>query len=45
VQVARGHVRLNDLSLQEGDGAALSDESRAEMTADDEAKLLVFDLG
>jgi redox-sensitive bicupin YhaK (pirin superfamily) len=45
VQVIRGRIRLNGLSLQEGDGAALSDEPQAEMTADSEAELLVFDLG
>jgi redox-sensitive bicupin YhaK (pirin superfamily) len=45
VQVARGRVRLNGLSLQEGDGAALSDEPRAEIVADGAAELLVFDLG
>jgi redox-sensitive bicupin YhaK (pirin superfamily) len=45
VQVARGRVRLNGLSLQEGDGAALSDEPRMEIVADGAAELLVFDLG
>jgi redox-sensitive bicupin YhaK (pirin superfamily) len=45
VQVARGRVRLNGLSLQEGDGAALSDEPRVEIVADGAAELLVFDLG
>lgn len=45
VQVVRGRIRLNGLSLQEGDGAALSDESQVEMTADSKAELLMFDLG
>jgi len=45
VQVIRGRIRLNGLSLQEGDGAAISDEPQVEMTADSEAELLVFDLG
>jgi redox-sensitive bicupin YhaK (pirin superfamily) len=45
VQVARGRVRLNGLPLQEGDGAALSDEPRMEIVADGAAELLVFDLG
>jgi redox-sensitive bicupin YhaK (pirin superfamily) len=44
VQVVRGRIRLNGLSLQEGDGAALSDEPQIEMTADGEAELLIFDL-
>jgi redox-sensitive bicupin YhaK (pirin superfamily) len=44
VQVVRGRIRLNGLSLQEGDGAALRDEPQIEMTADGEAELLIFDL-
>jgi quercetin 2,3-dioxygenase len=44
VQVVRGRIRLNGFSLQEGDGAALSDEPQAEITADSKAELLIFDL-
>jgi redox-sensitive bicupin YhaK (pirin superfamily) len=44
VQVVRGRIRLNGLPLQDGDGAALSDERQVEITADSEAELLIFDL-
>ena len=44
IQVARGGIILNDISLSEGDGAALSEEERLEMSAGDEAEILLFDL-
>ena len=44
VQVARGSARLNGELLETGDGAAVSDESRLELTGVGEAELLVFDL-
>ncbi|MEO6029238.1 MAG: pirin family protein [Candidatus Binatia bacterium] len=44
VQVTRGRVRVNGESLTAGDGAALSDEPRIELVADDETELLLFDL-
>ncbi len=55
VQVARGAVRLGDLTLREGDGAALSDEPAVRLeglaaadvpgaTEAPEAEILLFDL-
>ena len=44
VQVTRGRGRVNGESLEAGDGAALSDEPRIELVADDQTELLLFDL-
>jgi len=44
VQVARGAVTLNGQSLEAGDGAALSDETEARITASEAAEALLFDL-
>jgi len=44
LQVARGVVRLNGVELVEGDGAAVSEERRLEVTADHDAEALLFDL-
>ena len=44
VQVARGSVRLNGKQLEEGDGAAISDEKTLELSGVDQAEVLVFDL-
>ena len=44
VQVVRGNVSLSGERLQEGDGAAVSDEPRIELTTDEGADLLLFDL-
>lgn len=44
IQVARGSLCLNGVSLAEGDGAALSDETALEITSETESELLVFDL-
>jgi redox-sensitive bicupin YhaK (pirin superfamily) len=43
VQVARGTVHVNGVSLQAGDGARIQDESSIELTAQD-AEVLLFDL-
>jgi redox-sensitive bicupin YhaK (pirin superfamily) len=43
-QVARGAVTLNGLSLNAGDGAAISEESTLEVQALDHAEILVFEL-
>ena len=45
VQVARGCVRLNGNSLEEGDGAAVSNETMIDIAGDGQAEILVFDLG
>jgi redox-sensitive bicupin YhaK (pirin superfamily) len=43
--VARGAATVNGLSVQAGDGVALSGEAAVELAATDgEAELLVFDL-
>jgi len=44
VQVARGHVRVNDRELAAGDGAAISDEASVRVEGIDGGEVLVFDL-
>src|SRR6266849_1802025 len=44
VHVARGSVDLNGKPLREGDGAAISDEQRLELTAKEGSEVLLFDL-
>ena len=44
VQVARGSVTLNGNKLEEGDGAAISEERAVELTGIRDAELLLFDL-
>lgn len=44
IQLARGTLRLNDLELKQGDGAAVSKESDLTIEAHDQAELLLFDL-
>jgi quercetin 2,3-dioxygenase len=44
LQIARGSVSLNDVELNQGDGAAISDESELKITARDRAEVLLFDL-
>jgi quercetin 2,3-dioxygenase len=44
VQVARGSVKLNGKALQEGDGAAISEEKTVELTGVKDAEVLLFDL-
>ena len=44
VQVARGSVTLNGKKLEEGDGAAISDENAVELIGCDKAEVLLFDL-
>ncbi|PWC42800.1 pirin family protein [Azospirillum sp. TSO22-1] len=44
VQVARGHVRLNGVTLKEGDGAAVSDETALTLDQGVGAEVLLFDL-
>jgi redox-sensitive bicupin YhaK (pirin superfamily) len=43
--VARGKVRINGRELQEGDGAAISDETVVRVDGVDHGEVLVFDLG
>lgn len=44
VQVARGAVTLNGHALDQGDGAAVSDEASLDLAAAEPAEILLFDL-
>ena len=44
LQVARGSVSVNDVELNQGDGAAVNREDRLVISASDRAELLLFDL-
>ena len=44
IQVARGGVAVNKTPLAEGDGAAISDESKVSVVAESPAEVLFFDL-
>jgi len=44
LQVARGTIRLNEMELKQGDGAAVRNESELTITAHDQAEVLLFDL-
>jgi len=44
VQVARGRVTLDGVALEQGDGAAISDEASLDITATDDSEVLLFDL-
>ena len=44
IQVARGAVMLNGMSLKAGDGAAVSEEEKLEISANDTSEILLFDL-
>ncbi len=44
VQVAKGAVSVNGLALEEGDGAALSNEAVLKVLAGEPSEVLVFDL-
>jgi redox-sensitive bicupin YhaK (pirin superfamily) len=45
VHVARGRATVNGTTLAEGDGAAIEEETSVHVRADDQAEVLVFDLG
>jgi redox-sensitive bicupin YhaK (pirin superfamily) len=44
IHVARGAVNLNGQHLEDGDGAAIADESQLTIRGEREAELLLFDL-
>jgi len=44
IHVAEGEVNLNGQRLKAGDAAALSDESRASLSATSDSQVLLFDL-
>ena len=45
LQVVRGALTLENTALRAGDGAAVEEESRLRLVADDDAEALLFDLG
>lgn len=44
LQIARGEVELNGQKLQQGDGAAISEEQELKIKATEDAEVLLFDL-
>ena len=44
VQVVRGFIKLNDVELKAGDGAAVSEERRLVIRAVEPSEILLFDL-
>jgi hypothetical protein len=44
MQVARGKVRVNDVELKQGDGAAISKETEVHVVAQEPSEVLLFDL-
>ncbi len=44
IQVARGQVRLNGESVKQGDGVAISSETKIEVEGETDAGVLLFDL-
>ncbi len=44
LQVARGTIRLQEVELKQGDGAAVRNENELTITAHDQAEVLLFDL-
>ncbi|MFQ5817924.1 MAG: pirin family protein [Terriglobia bacterium] len=44
IQVARGAVRLNGISLEASDGAAVSEKEQLEISSNEKAEFLLFDL-
>ncbi|MBL8847486.1 MAG: pirin family protein [Hyphomicrobium zavarzinii] len=45
VQVTRGEVTVNGTLVGQGDGAALTDETEVKIAANDNAEILLFDIG
>ena len=44
LQVARGNVLANGVSLDAGDGAAVESETRLDLKAESDSELVLFDL-
>ena len=44
LQMAKGEITVNGVGLKEGDGAAISGESKLEISASNTAEVLLFDL-
>jgi hypothetical protein len=45
VQVLRGAITINDISLNSSDGAAISDETELKISGVSAAEIMVFELG
>ena len=45
VQIAKGEIEINGEKLQQGDGAAISDQTKLSMTGSKDSEVLLFDLG
>lgn len=45
IQVAKGEVTVNDVSMRAGDGASTSSDEEIRVTASEDAEILLFDLG
>jgi quercetin 2,3-dioxygenase len=45
LQVAKGSVELNGKRLQQGDGAAISEQPKVDLKGEEKAEILLFDLG
>ncbi len=44
IQVTRGQLKVNGNLMKAGDGAAVSEESKLQFSADGKAEALLFDL-
>jgi hypothetical protein len=44
IQIAKGRLAVNGVTLEAGDGAAITDETRLRITATEPSQLLLFDL-
>ncbi|MDQ5847242.1 MAG: pirin family protein, partial [Acidobacteriota bacterium] len=44
LQVARGAAAVNGVDLKQGDGAAIEDEKRIEITGSEPVEVLLFDM-
>jgi redox-sensitive bicupin YhaK (pirin superfamily) len=44
IQIARGSLKLNDVVLKKGDGAAVTDETSLVFQGIEEVEFLLFDL-
>ncbi|HIA69283.1 TPA: pirin family protein [Candidatus Poribacteria bacterium] len=44
IQVTKGTIKLKDITMEAGDGAAISEEKKLEINANNAAEMLLFDL-
>jgi hypothetical protein len=45
IQIAKGAAELNGKQLNQGDGAAVSDEAKLTIKGTEDSEVLLFDLG